>query len=556
MHRFRLTASGCLRTCALLLTLLCTRAYAQAEPSSVTVVGTFQASLGCLGDWDPACANTHLELNPVDGVWRRLFVIPGGPQRFKVAINDSWDENYGANAQRNGADLEFDNGQEATVKFYYDPVSHWVTNSTLTSIAVLAGSMQNELGCENDWDPACMITWLKDIDGDGVQELVIPSLPANTYALKVAHHEGWNENYGANGEFDGADIPFTVPAPDQEIRFLYDTPTHRLVIQIAAPTTTTLAVTPNPARAGETVTFTATVAVTDSPTVPVGLVTFKENGQELATVDVGPDGTATLSSSSQPAGTYSITAEYGGMYDPSASEPVVLEVIDVDAGTGDMDAGSDAGTGEVDAGPAQDAGPGEVDAGPGDTDAGSADAGPGDTDAGPGSTDAGTGDTDAGTGDTDAGPGSTDAGPGDTDAGPGDTDAGPGTTDAGPGDMDAGSGSTDAGPGDTDAGPGDADAGTDTDAGTGATDAGTDTDAGTGDTDAGSTPGNSDAGAQGPDAGSGNTDAGTTEPPPSDEAASCNCGAGSGGSPMLLLGVWMGLTALQSRRRSRTQQRG
>lgn len=220
MPPFRFTAPVYFRACAVLLTLLCARAQAQAEPTSVTVVGTFQSELGCPGDWDPTCSSSSLDRNPVDGVWRKLFTVPGGPQEFKVALNGSWEENYGANAQRDGANLAFSHTEDTIgVKFFYDPVTHWVTNSTLTPIAVLAGSLQSEVGCPGDWDPACMLTWLKDIDGDGVQELRIPSLPANTYELKIAHHENWEENYGLNGERGGANIPFTVPAPGQAIRF-------------------------------------------------------------------------------------------------------------------------------------------------------------------------------------------------------------------------------------------------------------------------------------------------------------------------------------------------
>ncbi|MFP2904562.1 Ig-like domain repeat protein [Pyxidicoccus sp. 3LFB2] len=323
MHRFRRPASGCLRACALLLTLLCVSAHAQALPSAVTVVGTFQSELGCAGDWEPACATTHLERDPVDGVWRKLFTVPGGSQEFKVALNDSWEENYGAYAQRDGANLAFSHTEAVGVKFFYDPVSHWVTSSSNTAIAVLAGSMQSELGCPGDWAPACMLTWLKDVDGDGMHDLVIPSLPEGTYALKVAHHESWDENYGADGVFNGDNISFTVPAPGQQLFFRYNPLSHRLRIQVAAPTTTTLAVSANPARPGESVTLTATVAVTEGTAVATGTVAFKVDDEELGTAPVGPDGTATLTvPAGFPWGTYDLTAEYSGTYMPSQSAPL------------------------------------------------------------------------------------------------------------------------------------------------------------------------------------------------------------------------------------------
>jgi hypothetical protein len=326
MHPFRFTAPVSFRACAVLLTLLCARAHAQAEPTSVTIVGTFQSELGCLGDWDPACSNTWLDSNPVDGIWRKLFTVPGGPQEFKVALNGSWEENYGANAQRDGANLSFSHTEDFIgVKFFYDPATHWVTNSSLTPIAVLAGSLQSELGCPGDWDPACMRTWLKDLDGDGVQELRIPSLPANTYELKVTHHESWEENYGQNGERDGANIPFTVPAAGQAIRFLYESWSHLLTIHVAAPTATTLTVSPNPSSLEEDVTLTAVVTVTDSEAIPSGTVTFKVEGQELGTAPVGPDGVAALTTAPFPSGTAALTAEYSGNFESSLSVPVILQ---------------------------------------------------------------------------------------------------------------------------------------------------------------------------------------------------------------------------------------
>lgn len=670
MHPFRFTVPVCLRACAVLLTLLCAQAHAQSEPVSVTVVGTFQSELGCAGDWDPACSNTALERNAVDGVWRKLFTVPGGSQEFKVAINASWEENYGANGLRNGPNLQFSHTEESiAVKFYYDPVTHWVTNSTLTPIAVIAGSLQTEVGCPTDWEPKCMLTWLKDVDGDGTQELRIPSLPAGSYELKVAHHEGWDENYGQGGEPGGANIPLTVPAEGQAIRFSYESWTHLLTIHVAAPTTTVLDVSPNPSPIAGDVTLTAHVSVTEGVAMPTGSVTFRVDGAELGTAPVGANGVATLTTSPTVVGTFSFTAEYNGVYETSVSVPVVVNtahrtttaltvspagattygaqltlnatVATVDASVGPAsgevvfrDGEATLGTVQVDAqghaslslttlavgqhalsasfvpqgqflssrgeashtvNPAEAQVTLESSQNPsligqsvtftarvsssvgapggsitilegknelatvnlnaqgeasymtsaltvgehsltaaysGDEHFASStstaltqvvktqetpDAGTGDQDGGS-APDSGTS-SDGGTTESDAGTGSTDAGTG-------------GGTDAGPGDTDAGSGGTDAGPGDTDAGSGNTDAGTST------------TDAGAGDTDAGTTPGN-DAGTQVPDAGSGNPDDMTDE-------SGCGCGAGAGGSsPLFLLGMWMGLTALQSRRRAR-----
>lgn len=49
---------------------------------------------------------------------------------------------------------------------------------------VLAGSMQSELGCTQDWDPACTETQLTQLDDTSTYTGVF-DLPAGSYAFKV-----------------------------------------------------------------------------------------------------------------------------------------------------------------------------------------------------------------------------------------------------------------------------------------------------------------------------------------------------------------------------------
>jgi len=67
--------------------------------------GSLQSELGCAGDWDPACAATHLAFDTTDGVWQGTFSVPAGTWEYKAALNGSWDENYGANAMRGGDNI-------------------------------------------------------------------------------------------------------------------------------------------------------------------------------------------------------------------------------------------------------------------------------------------------------------------------------------------------------------------------------------------------------------------------------------------------------------------
>ncbi len=75
------------------------------NPSSVTIVGDLQSEAGCAGDWDPACAATHLTYDANDDVWQGTFALPAGNYQYKAALNDSWDENYGLHAVPGGDNI-------------------------------------------------------------------------------------------------------------------------------------------------------------------------------------------------------------------------------------------------------------------------------------------------------------------------------------------------------------------------------------------------------------------------------------------------------------------
>ena len=199
--------------------MLLPAAAATPSPASVTIAGSLQSEAGCGGDWDPACAATHLTYDASDDVWQGTFALPAGSYEYKAALNDSWDENYGLHAGLNGANIPLDLASGASVKFYYDHKSHWVTDNRSTKIAVAAGSFQSELGCPGDWDPTCLRSWLEDPDGDGVYTFQTTALPAGSYETKVAINESWDENYGQGGTSNGANIPFSVPVDKASVTF-------------------------------------------------------------------------------------------------------------------------------------------------------------------------------------------------------------------------------------------------------------------------------------------------------------------------------------------------
>ncbi|RIQ13305.1 pullulanase-type alpha-1,6-glucosidase [Jiangella rhizosphaerae] len=203
------------------------------QPDRVTVPGSLNSEMGCAGDWDPACAQAGLTLDADDDVWKGTFALPAGDFEYKVAIDGSWAENYGLGARRDGPNIPLPLAAADDVTFYYDHATHWITSDAQDPIVTVPGSFQSELGCPADWDPACMRSWLKDPDGDGVYTLSTTALAAGTYEAKVTHGLSWDENYGAGGEPNGSNIGFTVPA-GARTTLSYDAATHVLTVTSSA----------------------------------------------------------------------------------------------------------------------------------------------------------------------------------------------------------------------------------------------------------------------------------------------------------------------------------
>ena len=93
-----------------------------------------------------------------------------------------------------------------------------------TSLVTLVGSLQSELGCAADWDPACAATELVRQGTSAVYTTTF-EVPAGSYEFKVALNGGWDENYGAGGARDGANLPLVLQGPAR-IAFSYDDTSH------------------------------------------------------------------------------------------------------------------------------------------------------------------------------------------------------------------------------------------------------------------------------------------------------------------------------------------
>ncbi len=205
------------------------RAEDTPAPETVGLPGTHQDELGCAGEWQPGCEATLLTYNAEDDVWQGTFEIqPGndddkrGP-RYKVALNGSWDENYGARASRGGADIPLVVNETTLVKFYYDHKTHWITDSYNTPILVAMGDFQTQLGCASNNDAGCLRSWLQDPEGSGAYSLTTRALKAGTYTVTLTQNED-------PASIIGTATQFTVKADGDEIYFGYDTVKNELII--------------------------------------------------------------------------------------------------------------------------------------------------------------------------------------------------------------------------------------------------------------------------------------------------------------------------------------
>ncbi|MGL5858915.1 MAG: pullulanase-type alpha-1,6-glucosidase [Angustibacter sp.] len=96
----------------------------------------------------------------------------------------------------------------------------------LPSSVTLAGSLQTELGCEQDWQADCARTHLERV-GDTQVFRERFEVPQGSWELKVALDDSWDVSYGADG--GSANQPLVLAGP-ATIEFSYDHATHRIGI--------------------------------------------------------------------------------------------------------------------------------------------------------------------------------------------------------------------------------------------------------------------------------------------------------------------------------------
>lgn len=80
------------------------------QPDAVAVAGDFNVLIGAPANWAPQYDESQMELDQVDQLWKIAADIPAGYYTFKIALNRSWDENYGAFGVFDGPNHEVHHG--------------------------------------------------------------------------------------------------------------------------------------------------------------------------------------------------------------------------------------------------------------------------------------------------------------------------------------------------------------------------------------------------------------------------------------------------------------
>jgi alpha-amylase len=87
----------------------------------------------------------------------------------------------------------------------------------------VAGSLNSEMGCPDDWQPACEAAFMAFDPADRLWKLTA-DLPAGRYEFKAAINGSWDENYGQDGAPNGSNI--VLNHDGGPVTFRYDHTTH------------------------------------------------------------------------------------------------------------------------------------------------------------------------------------------------------------------------------------------------------------------------------------------------------------------------------------------
>ena len=102
---------------------------AGALAGMVNLPGSYQDSVGCGAEWDPACQATAMEKGD-GGLYTLTVDIPKGDYEYKVALDGAWTVNYGSDGAQDGPNYTLSLPADSTVTFTYNSETHMVEVET------------------------------------------------------------------------------------------------------------------------------------------------------------------------------------------------------------------------------------------------------------------------------------------------------------------------------------------------------------------------------------------------------------------------------------------
>jgi len=108
-------------------TAVSARGGAAAQPDEVALPGTVNSAMGCGEDWAPACDEAQMTYDEATSTWSITADLPAGDYEYKIAIDRSWDLNYGDGGVPDGPNLALSLAADSTVTFTYDDSTLLVT---------------------------------------------------------------------------------------------------------------------------------------------------------------------------------------------------------------------------------------------------------------------------------------------------------------------------------------------------------------------------------------------------------------------------------------------
>ncbi|WP_417624757.1 alpha-amylase family glycosyl hydrolase [Paenactinomyces guangxiensis] len=164
----------------------------KAQERMVTLTGTLQDELGGSGEWNPSDSKTVMAKQE-NGTYQLTGTLPAGSYEYKIAINGSWDENYGVGGEPNGANYKLTLDKETTLTFTYNDTTHRV----IVHIPLpreqqprIVGDIQPDIEAGSDWSPAESTAFLEDNDRDNIYTYTT-NVPGGKHEFKVVLGNSW-----------------------------------------------------------------------------------------------------------------------------------------------------------------------------------------------------------------------------------------------------------------------------------------------------------------------------------------------------------------------------